>query len=153
MSTCNLNHTPARSDTRSVAINVAPEEVFRFLADPHNLPQWAVGFCRSIRHVEKDRWLVTTPSGEIPIRFERNADARSVDFYFTPAPGFDAAAYSRVVPNGDGSEYIFTQFQVEGMPVPVFEAQVQALAEELQVLRALLHARRTCQPALTLENH
>jgi hypothetical protein len=143
-------HT-ARSDTQAISINALPDEVFAFVADPHNLPQWAVGFCRSIRRDENNRWLVTTPSAEIPISFDCRAEARTIDFYFTPAPGLEAAAFSRVMPNGAGCEYVFTQFQVDGMSGDAFDAQVQALVEELHVLRGLIHARAACRPQFAPE--
>ena len=134
-----------RPDTQSVTIEVAPSHVFAFLAEPENLPLWAVGFCRSIRQdTGADRWIVTTTQGDVPIRFAALEAAGTIDFYFTPVPGAELAAFSRVVPNGDGSEYIFTQFQSSGMPDEVFEAQVRALTGELRVLQGLLMARATC---------
>ncbi len=134
-----------RSDTRGVTIEAAPSAVFEFVANPENLPHWAVGFCRSIRRDTGDRWVVTTASGEVPIQCELSEAARTIDFRFSPAPGLEATAYSRVVPNGDGAEYVFTQFQLSGMPNAMFEAQVRALAGELQVLRGLMHARTACR--------
>jgi hypothetical protein len=119
--------------------------VFSIVADPQNLPLWAVGFCRSIRRGDAHQWVVTTASGEIPIRFETNESAGTIDFRFSPGTGIEVAAFSRVVPNGHGSEYIFTQFQFDGMPNDLFDSQVRALVEELQVLRGLVHARSACR--------
>ncbi len=67
-----------------------------------------------------------------------------IDFHISPAPGVEFVAHSRVVPNGDGAEYIFTQFQAPGMPDHVFVANVAALREELVVLGALMRARAVC---------
>lgn len=53
-----------RSDTRTVSIEVAPDKLQRFLADPKNLPRWAIGFAKAIRE-DQGRWLVTTGTGEI----------------------------------------------------------------------------------------
>ena len=89
--------------------------------------------------------MVATASGEISMRYETNESAGTIDFRFSPAAGVDAVAFSRVVPNGHGSEYIFTQFQLDAMPNEVFEGQVRALVEELQVLRALIQARSACR--------
>lgn len=135
-----------RSDTRTVTIDAAPEHVIAFVAEPGNLPAWAVGLCRGIRRAEEPgKWIVTTRKGEMPIRFVTNEQLGTIDFYFTPGPGAEAVAFSRVVPNGTGAEYVFTQFQPTGMPDELFDAQVHALAEELQVLRALIHARAACR--------
>jgi uncharacterized protein YndB with AHSA1/START domain len=129
-----------------VTIDAPATDVFAFLADPENLPRWAVGFCRAIRRdtEEAGRWIVTTAQGDLPIRYVTDNERGTVDFYLSPAPGLEAAAFSRVVPNGDGAEYVFTQLQAPGMTDEVFERQVHALTEELQVLRGLIQARTAC---------
>lgn len=132
-----------RSDTQQVAISVDHRQLFAFLADPGNLPKWAVGFCRAIRQ-DGDRWMVQTPQGEVAVRYVTHPSLGIIDFLLSPGPGIEMTAYSRVLPNGDGSEYIFTQFQAPGMPDDVYEAQVRALKEELVVLRALMHAQAAC---------
>jgi hypothetical protein len=139
--------TTTRSDTRAVTIGAAPAEVFEFVADPESLPQWAVGFCRAIRRDDAapGRWIVTTSQGDLPIRYVTDAALGVIDFYLSVAPGVEAAAFSRVVPNGEGAEYIFTQFQAPRMPDDVFEGQVRALVAELQVLRGLITARAACR--------
>lgn len=132
-----------RSHTEQVTINVDSRHLFAFLADPANLPRWAVGFCRSIRR-DGDRWFAQTPQGEVAVQYTTHPDLRVIDFHISSAPGTEATAFSRVLPNGDGSEYVFTQFQAPGMPDAVFEAQVRALKEELVVLRALMNAQAAC---------
>ena len=133
-----------RSSTESVTINVDHRHLFEFLADPYNLPKCAVGFCRAIRR-EGDRWVVQTSQGEAAVRYVTHPDLGVVDFYIAAAPGLEVAAFSRVVPNADGAEYVFTQFQAPGMPDDLFESQVRALKEELVVLRALMHAQAACR--------
>lgn len=135
-----------RSDTQAVSIEAHPEQVYAFVADPENLPAWAVGFCRAIRRDgQAGQWIVATADGEIPIRYATDAATLTIDFFFTLAPGVEVAAFSRVVPNGYGTEYVFTQFQPRGMSDDVFAAQIRALMEELHVLRALMHARAACR--------
>jgi hypothetical protein len=131
-----------RSDTQSVTIEAHAGQVFEFLADTENLPRWAVGFCRSIRR-DGEHWIVQTAQGDVGIRYVTDPTIGVIDFRISPAPGAEFVAHSRVVPNGDGAEYIFTQFHVPGMPNHVFEANVAALGEELVVLKALLRARAT----------
>ena len=58
--------------------------------------------------------------------------------------GLEAVAYSRVVPNDSGAEYVFTQFQLPGMTDEVFAAQRAALAEELAILPILFRAQVAC---------
>jgi hypothetical protein len=126
-----------RSETRTISLQVRPEKVVQLLADPRNLPRWAVGFAKGIRSVN-GRWMVTAASGEVGIRIEADPRSGVVDFWMSPAPGIETFAGSRVLPNGGGSEYVFTQFQAPGMPDEVFDKNVRALEHELTVLRALL---------------
>lgn len=133
-----------RSSTQQVSVNVNHRHLFEFLADPSNLPKWAVGFCRAIRR-DGDRWLAQTSEREVAVRYLTDSDLGVIDFYISPAPGIEVRAFSRVVANGDGAEYIFTQFQAPGMLDDAFEAQVSALKEELVVLRALMHAQAACR--------
>jgi hypothetical protein len=145
---CNHDRaTTVRSDTQTISIESGPGDLFDFLADPDNLPRWAVGFCRSIRR-EGDRWLVTTAQGDVGIRYATDRTLRVIDFYISPAPGVELAAYSRVVPNGEGAEYVFTQFQAEGMPDDVFASQAQALTDELHILQRLVRARAACSTSV-----
>jgi hypothetical protein len=132
-----------KTNTQTVSIAAAPTRAFDFIANPETLPLWAVGFCRRIRR-EGAGWIVTTAQGDVPIRYETDRARGTIDFHFSPAPGVEVAAFSRVVPNGDGAEYMFTQFQTPGMADAVFEAQVSALGEELRVLGSAIRARAAC---------
>src|SRR5689334_12994074 len=75
-----------RSDTQCVSIPVAPATVFGFVADPENLPVWAVGFAHRIRRDGHD-WLVRTAQGEIRVQVHTNDVTRTVDFHLSPTPG------------------------------------------------------------------
>ena len=132
-----------RADTQSITLPVSFEEAFAFLAEPENLPRWAVGFARGIRR-EGDDWIVQTAQGEMPIRVVSDAVRGTIDFQMRAAPGLVAVAYSRVVPNDSGAEYAFTQFQLPGMTDDVFAAQRAALAEELAILPILFRAQVAC---------
>lgn len=126
-----------KADTKTISIHAKPEQVFEFLADPTNLPRWAIGFAKSVTRVG-DRWVVTTGGGEMSIRIATDRALGVVDFFMSPAPGIESLAASRVVPAGGGVEYVFTQFQPPGMPDDVFDKNVRALAHELTVLKAML---------------
>jgi hypothetical protein len=132
-----------RADTQSIAIPASREAVFAFLAHPENLPRWAVGFARGIRR-EGDDWIVQTAGGEMPIRVLADAEQGTIDFAMSVAPGVEAVAYSRVLPNESGAEYVFTQFQLSGMPDEIFASQQTALAEELAILPILFRAHAAC---------
>ena len=125
-----------RTDTKTISIDAEPAKVVRLLADPRNLPRWAVGFAKSVRQ-EADRWYVMTNSGEVGIRIAADEESGTVDFFVSPAPNVEALAASRVIPRGKASEYVFTQFQAPGMPDDIFKMSVKAVEHELTVLKAI----------------
>ena len=131
------------ADTQTITLPVSAEEAFAFLAEPKNLPRWAVGIARGIRR-EGDAWIVQTAQGEMPVRVVAEATQGTIDFHMRVAPGLGAVAYSRVVPNDSGAEYVFTQFQLPGMADEVFAAQRAALTEELAILPVLFRAQLAC---------
>ena len=126
-----------RAETRTISIDARPERVMAYLSDVTNLPRWAIGFAKAVRRSDAG-WVVQTSAGEIAIRIASDAATGVVDFWMTPAPGVDVLAASRVIPRGAGSEYVFTQFQGEGVPDDTFTKSVRALEHELTVLKTML---------------
>lgn len=126
-----------RADTRTISIEAPVERVVTFLANPQNLPRWAVGFARSV-HQAPGGWVVQTGAGEMGLRIDVDRGRGTVDFCMSPTQGIDVLAASRVVPRGAGSEYVFTQCQPPGMPDEVFDQNVRALTHELTVLKAVM---------------
>jgi hypothetical protein len=126
-----------RADTRSISISAPPAQLFRFVADATNLPRWAIGFARAVRR-DRQGWIVTTGTGEVPVQIRSDEATGVVDFLLSPAPGVGGLAASRVIPRGEQSEYVFTQFQAPGMTDDAFAKSVAALSHELEVLKALL---------------
>jgi hypothetical protein len=126
-----------RSDTQSVTIAVAPGQVLSFVADGANLPRWAIGFAKSVRPDEAG-WLVSTAQGEMPVTIAADKRTGTVDFRMEPAPGLVATAYGRVIPSGEGAEFVFTQFQQPGVSDEVFGQLAAAAGHELVALKALL---------------
>ena len=56
-------------------------------------------------------------------------------------PGARAAARRRLVPNGEGSEFIFTQLQQPGVTDELFAQLVAAVGHELVALKAQLEVQ------------
>jgi hypothetical protein len=124
--------------TRSISIAAAPADVLDFLADPHNLPCWAPAFARSVG--ERDgQLIVDTGQGELPISVSVSRDRGTVDLLSAAEPR--VGAFSRVLPNGDGSEYLFTLFFAPDADDAAVEAQMAVVDQELEAVRAL------CEPA------
>jgi len=96
-----------RADTKSISIEASVRRVAAFLSDPTDLPRWAVGFAKGVRRTENG-WLVETTGGDMPIRIARDDATGVVDFLFSPSPGVDVLAASRVIARGRHCEYVFT---------------------------------------------
>lgn len=126
-----------RSDTQTITIDATPSDVVAFLAEGENLPRWAIGFAKAVRRVD-DRWMVTTGQGEVATTIVVNDAAGTVDYRMSPAPGAEATAFARVVPNAPGAEVVFTQLQQPGVPDEMFEQMVAAVRHELVTLKAVL---------------
>jgi len=129
-----------RSDTQTITIATKPKEVLSFVGDGDNLPRWAIGFAKSVRR-SGPAWIVQSGHGEVPTLIVVDEPAGTVDFHMQPAPDAEASAYARVVPNGEGSEFIFTQMQQPGVPDELFEQLVAAVRHELAALKAQLEVR------------
>ncbi len=132
-----------RSNTQTITIERDADTVFRFVAEPPNLPRWASTFAPRIDPAGDDQWVVPSPAGQVLLRFDADIERRTVDFHMmpvVPTPGVEGLAASRVVPNGAGAEYVFTMFQFDGMPDEVWYAQLEELSRELWRLKAAIEA-------------
>jgi hypothetical protein len=127
----------SHSHTRSISIAADPAEVLTFLADPHNLPRWAPAFARSV--TERDgRLLVDTGQGELPISLSVSRERGTVDVLSAAEPR--VGAFSRVLPNGDGAEYLFTLLFAPDADETAVAAQLAVVDQELEAVRAF------CEP-------
>lgn len=124
----------------SVSIQRAPREVYEFAADPDNLPKWATGLAAGIRKVGGE-WLADSPLGRVKIRFaERNAFG-VLDHDVILESGARFHNPMRVVPNGSGSEVIFTLFRQPEASDEKFEEDARWVEKDLNALKRLLESR------------
>ena len=93
-----------RSETRSISIQAPPDVVLDVVGDARTLPRWAPNFASTIRQ-EGEHWLVNE---ELLIDLRVVRELGTVDILRAERPPL--GAYTRVMPNGEGSEYQFTLF-------------------------------------------
>jgi hypothetical protein len=130
--------TPAlRSKTLSVSIECPPRDVYGFVSNPENLPKWATAFCRSVRKSEGE-WIVGTPGGPMRIKFVGQNEFGVLDHYVSPTPGLQILNPMRVVPNGSGSEVVFTLFQLPNMSEETFAEDARLVERDLRTLKNVL---------------
>jgi hypothetical protein len=127
-----------RSETRSISIQAPPDVVLEFVGDPRSLPYWAPGFARDIRPAG-GHWLVDTGGGEreIDVRVSRAAGTVDIVSAHDPRRG----VFTRVIGNGEGSEYLFTQFFPDGTSEEAIARQLAVVEGELRTVRDACEAR------------
>jgi len=128
-------------DVQSININAKPEKVFEFVAEPSNVPKWAIGFS----DVNGDTALMETPNGKMKVgmKMHSNIEHGTVDTIMTMPDGSVGKAFSRITENDNGKSAIFT-FVLMAPPVPLeqlegtLNEQKKQLAQELVLLKSIL---------------
>jgi len=96
-----------------------------------------MGLCRSVRKADGG-WIVETPGGPMRIRFVGQNEFGILDHYVTPTPGLEIFSPMRVVPNGSGSEVIFTVFRLPNMSDEQYAEDVGLVERDLRTLKSIL---------------
>ncbi len=126
-----------RSKTVTAVLPASHEEVFAYLADIENLPNWATEFARELKRENGD-YKVVNNLGEF--YFEIRADERTgvIDMLAGPTKDELALFPTRAVRlSGDQTAYTFTMFQAPDMPSELFDSQYESLTREFETLRAI----------------
>ena len=125
-----------RSHTVTTVLPAPKREVFGYMSEIENLPEWATEFARELRRAE-DGYTVVNNLGEF--RFEIRADEETgvIDMLAGPTADEMAVFPTRVVELADGrTAYSFTMFQGPGMPDELFEGQYESLKREFANIEA-----------------
>src|SRR5512139_1010493 len=93
----------------SVSIERPPQDVYAFASDPANLPRWAAGLSRGIEEVDGE-WVADSPMGKVKVRFVPRNAFGVLDHDVVLPTGESVHNPMRVLPNGAGSEVVFTLF-------------------------------------------
>jgi hypothetical protein len=121
-----------RSKTVTAVLDAPKEEVFAYLADIENLPDWATEFARELVVVD-GRHKVRNGLGEFFFEIRADPDSGVIDMFAGPAEDELALFPTRVVElPGGRSAYTFTMFQAPGAPDELFESQYRSLVREFE---------------------
>jgi hypothetical protein len=121
-----------RAETRSIGIASPPAVVHAYLADARNLPAWAPTFAPRIRR-DGGNWAVTAEDREFTIDVLAEPTSRSVDI--VSARDHSRGLFTRVLPNAEGSELVFTLLFPPDTPKQAIAAQLLTLDSELAAVR------------------
>lgn len=127
-------------DVQSISIAKPRADVFAYIANPANLPEWTNAF----KSADAERAELITPNGAVPIQLETRASAEhgTIDWIMAFPDGSRGAAYSRVTEDSDDTSIY--SFVLMAPPVPLemlegaLDEQKKTLAKELVSLRARL---------------
>lgn len=131
-----------QSKTLSLSINVPPGRVYRFVSAPENLPTWAPSFAKSVR-CEDWKWLVETNDSFVTVRFMMKNAFGILDHVVTLPSGKNIYNSMRVIPNGKGSEVLFTLFKVDSISDDQFDHDTELVDMDLHSLKYVLENKNT----------
>jgi len=119
-----------RNATVTTVLDAPEHEVFEYMADIRNLPEWATEFARELRRDGED-YKIRNGLGEFFFAIEADAASGVIDMYAGPSKDAMAVFPTRAVSLPDGrTSYSFTMFQVPGMPDELFDSQHESLKRE-----------------------
>ena len=130
-------NTTNRAETRTISIAAPAATVLALVADPRRLPEWAPAFARGVQP-DGDDWLIDTGDGQVRITVRVSPEHGTVDLLRATDPA--RGAFTRVLPNHDGSEYLFTLFFPDGTGDAAVARQMATVEDELEAVRALCEA-------------
>jgi hypothetical protein len=90
---------------------------------------------------EGDAWIVDGPFGKANVRFAEPNDLGVLDHDVEMESGVTIHNPMRVVPHGDGSEFLFTLIRQPGTSDEEFAKDRAAVENDLKTLKALLEGR------------
>jgi hypothetical protein len=122
-----------------VTIERSVGDVYRFVANPENMPKWASGLSKGMRLID-GKWFADTPEGKLEVRFTPFNDFGVLDHEVVLASGVSVFIPMRVVANGNGCELTFTLFRQPGMSDEKFNEDTAWVTRDLEALKTLLEA-------------
>jgi hypothetical protein len=132
------NSVTGHAETRSISIAAAPQDVLAVVGDPRRLPDWAPAFASAVEP-SGDHWLIGSGDAQFPIAVRVSPEHGTVDLVSTTDP--TRGAFTRVVHNQGGSEYLFTLFFPDGTDEAAIRTQMETVETELETVRTLVEAR------------
>jgi hypothetical protein len=127
-----------RSATVTTVLRAPQREVFEYLSDIDNLPEWATEFARELRR-EGDDYKVVNGLGEFFFAIRADPGSGVIDMFAGQAKEAMAVFPTRAVALPDGrTAYSFTMFQGPDMPDELFDAQHASLRREFTNIERIL---------------
>jgi len=119
-----------------ITIRKAAADVYAFASQPENFSQWV----KLIQSVTKkgDHWIAKTASGDIVINWAPHNEFYVLDHHVTFPNGDRVFNAMRIIPNQEGSEFVFTLFQRPGRTAAEFEEDAGLVQADLEILKRIM---------------
>ena len=125
-----------RSETVTTVLDAPAGDVYEYLSNVENLPEWANEFARELTWRDGEA-VVRNGLGEFVFRIEADPETGVIDMLAGPTPDELAIFPTRVVElSGEKTAFSFTMFQAPGMPDELFESQHASLRREFGNIEA-----------------
>ncbi|HEV7870698.1 MAG TPA: SRPBCC family protein [Modestobacter sp.] len=127
------------SESRHLAVSIArpATEVYAYARDPAHLPAWAAGLAAGIRR-ERGEWVADSPMGRVLVRFVPVNEYGVLDHDVVLPTGESVTNPLRVLPDGAGSEVVFSVRRRPGMTDEQWAADTAAVSADLATLKRVL---------------
>ena len=138
---CVRHHGGMESRHVSIWIDVAPEVVYEFAADPQTWPRWAAGLAEGGLRQSADGWVADSPMGTVTVEFAPPNRFGVLDHVVWMPTGEQVYNPLRVVPGGVGEatcEVVFSVRRRPGMTDEEFSSDADAVAADLATLKDLV---------------
>jgi hypothetical protein len=112
-------------------------EVYAYVANPANLPNWAAGLSGSIEQ-RNGRWFAESPMGEVEVTFVLENPYFVLDHEVRLSDGITFNNPMRVISHGSGCEVVFSLLRRPDQSEEDYEADATAIRTDLRTLKRLL---------------
>ncbi|MEI8175417.1 MAG: SRPBCC family protein [Candidatus Omnitrophota bacterium] len=125
------------SRTLTITIDSPAARVYDFIRNPGNIPLWATTFCRAVKKT-RGAWIIETAQGPLKLRIAKKNRYGILDHYISQASAAEVFVPLRVMPNGKGSEVVFTLFQRPGMTDKDLRKDAGLVRKDLLTLKRVM---------------
>jgi hypothetical protein len=112
-------------------------EVYAYVVNPANLPNWAAGLSGSIEQ-RNGRWFAESPMGEVEVTFVPENPYFVLDHEVRLSDGITFNNPMREISHGTGSEVVFSLLRRPDQSDEDYEADATAIRTDLRTLKGLL---------------
>lgn len=128
---------PSPSRHIGKSIDRSASDVYDYVCEPANLPEWAPGLARSVQQID-GRWIADSPMGRVVVAFVGCNDHGVLDHEVTLPSGETIYNPMRVIADGSGCEIVFTLRRQASMSDEELARDAEAVYADLGALKRVL---------------